>query len=1694
MAAEAAEETWYSGPVSAVNLTPYTLSSVQVYALNFNGMNGNPYAISPYTLSPGESGSVSGFYTGNSGQLPGHIFGNGYFGVSLHARGHFILPGVGDTVTLSANSLPILNQTPSVSGLLFFYLGPMGIADAIDGVQRKRTPPDCGMPVWQVSSPYISLWLHDEPLGYQPALGSRISFELSFKQREFMAGWDPSVFSVGKGWNCSWLSYVTLDANSNAVVNLSGGGQTTFQGTNDFLTNARLSGNTTNGFTVSYPDGSQDVYGFVVTNGAGTFARAFLSERWNAQAQKTRFNYASYAPTNIVIRLQHVIDGDGRTNLISYTTNNAFSTNLISSVVDPFGRTTSLAYDSTGLLTNITDVAGLASSLAYNNSRWVTNLATPYGSTSFAFTDSTGTNATPNGRSVLVTEPDGSRQLFLYTNSAPGVASSYAGSAVPNTGTFSNLFDNSELNLRNSFHWGRRQFAALSTTNLTALTNILANLTANDYRKGRLQHWLKSGSNTVGDIVSLAREPSPDAGGTSEGPITWYDYTGKTNAACLGTQVLPLFGALVLPDGTTRFTRTERNALGAVTNEISTYTSNSVAALRTNTYTYATNLIDLVSATNALGVQVLSNSYNAYHQVLTNYNALGEMTVFTYDTSNRLSTISLPTGQLTTNAYGSDGFVAQTIATGISTNSFTYSNDLVRTHTDARGLTLTNEYDALQRLTRVSFPDGTFITNIYDKLDLVRTIDRMGYSNSFGFNAVRQLVAATNALGFYNLFDYCSCGSLNWSRDAANNYTYFFYDNAGRQTNVVYADGYAVTNFYNLLGQLTNVVDSAGTSVTNWFNNQGMLVTSSNVLGRISAATFDILDRATNTVDANGVTLTSTYDNLSRPLTRSYPDGGVERWAYTLNYAGPTSYTNQLGTNVVNYTYDLLGRKTHEAYPGIMTNQFAYNSASDLIQLTDGKNQTTTWGIDIYGRQTSKTNALGVEVARLTYDPNDNLLSRWTPAKGTTFYTNDALGNVTDINYPNSPDVALQYDSLNRLTNMTDAVGTNRYTYTAVGQLLSEDGPWANDTLSYTYNNRLRASLSLQQPSGTWTNGYLYDAIKRMTNLTSPAGAFGYQYPNNQPSTLIQQLSLPGGSYITNTYDSVTRLLSTQLKNSGGTVLNSHAYGYNLVSQRTTLTNTPGDYRNYTYDNSSQLKTALGYESDGSPRLNEKHGYAYDAAGNLNYRTNNAFVQTFAVNSLNELSNMTRSGTLTVAGNTTTGATNVTVNALTATRYADNTFAREGFPLVDGTTNFTAIAANSIGLFATNIITVNLATTNSFVYDLNGNLRTNGTQVFEYDDVNRLATNWVAGNWKSEFVYDGASRRRIQRDYGWSGGVWVKTNEVRLVYDGNAVLQHRDTNNDATLTLTRGLDILGSREDAGGIGGLLAMTESSGTSSYYHSDGGGNVTALINASQLLVGKYIYDPFGSTLAINGPKASLNPYRFSSKPIHELSGHYDFLYRWYAPDLQRWLNLDLIGEAGGLNLYRFVGNNPGNAFDPLGLVGLDPLEQLDWHHIFVQKYKPFFDLADIDIHDPRYGLMLSRDIHIELHRRGYVERWDEFFDVDKVRTKREIQRFANKLAKGEFKEFFQLGVPATRSYKPWLGRTGKALGALGILGSLASISASAETIACNLKNFVEDRKQKKDDWAYVDALTVRHELNQHGLFAGDIAMRAMYKGSD
>jgi RHS repeat-associated protein len=300
-----------------------------------------------------------------------------------------------------------------------------------------------------------------------------------------------------------------------------------------------------------------------------------------------------------------------------------------------------------------------------------------------------------------------------------------------------------------------------------------------------------------------------------------------------------------------------------------------------------------------------------------------------------------------------------------------------------------------------------------------------------------------------------------------------------------------------------------------------------------------------------------------------------------------------------------------------------------------------------------------------------------------------------------------------------------------------------------------------------------------------------------------------------------------------------------------------------------------------------------------------------------------------------------------ATLYHDSTWALPGAALPSGSATYTATAQDSYGRQSTNSVTVNFPSSASYSYDLNGNLLGDGNRCFAYNDENELISVWVTNLWRSDFVYDGKMRRRERIEYTWSGGVWLTNGVTFYVYDGNLVIQERDGNNLPKVTYTRGRDLGGTFEGAGGIGGLLARSDNSMSSvqpsaahAYYHADGNGNITCLINSQQAVMARYLYDPFGSILSQSGSLAGANLYRFSSKEFHVRSGLVYYLYRFYDPNLQRWINREPLGDYvnirralvryavagrqplpfeqwGDTDLYGFAGNDPVLYYDYIGL---------------------------------------------------------------------------------------------------------------------------------------------------------------------------------
>jgi RHS repeat-associated protein len=163
-----------------------------------------------------------------------------------------------------------------------------------------------------------------------------------------------------------------------------------------------------------------------------------------------------------------------------------------------------------------------------------------------------------------------------------------------------------------------------------------------------------------------------------------------------------------------------------------------------------------------------------------------------------------------------------------------------------------------------------------------------------------------------------------------------------------------------------------------------------------------------------------------------------------------------------------------------------------------------------------------------------------------------------------------------------------------------------------------------------------------------------------------------------------------------------------------------------------------------------------------------------------------------------------------------------------------------------------------------------------------------------EFDYDYMSRRVGKTVYNWGSNGWQEVSTAAFLYDAwNLIAEQTSVE---TNFFTFGLDLSGSLQGAGGIGGLVSAVL--GTNAVcYTFDGNGNVSELINcAGGKIDAHYEYSPFGETIVATGELAKDNPFRFSSKYTDDETTLVYYGYRYYSPSISKWLSNDPLMDIG------------------------------------------------------------------------------------------------------------------------------------------------------------------------------------------------------
>ena len=235
-------------------------------------------------------------------------------------------------------------------------------------------------------------------------------------------------------------------------------------------------------------------------------------------------------------------------------------------------------------------------------------------------------------------------------------------------------------------------------------------------------------------------------------------------------------------------------------------------------------------------------------------------------------------------------------------------------------------------------------------------------------------------------------------------------------------------------------------------------------------------------------------------------------------------------------------------------------------------------------------------------------------------------------------------------------------------------------------------------------------------------------------------------------------------------------------------------------------------------------------------------------------------------------------------------------------------------------------TQEQFTYDLDGNLTGDGHWTYTWDGENRLtkveslATGPTASQRRVTWEFDAKGRRVRQTTYNASTGAYLVTEDLKLVSDGwRHIAELNATNNALVRSYVWGLDLSGTMDGAGGVGGLLLINSAANGIHFVAYDGNGNVVALTKtADGTSAANYEYDPFGQPIRVTGVMAKENPFRFSTKRSDRTTEIQLYEQRPLISSISRWGSRDPIEEEGGANVYCFLGNNVVSKIDLYGMM--------------------------------------------------------------------------------------------------------------------------------------------------------------------------------
>lgn len=733
------------------------------------------------------------------------------------------------------------------------------------------------------------------------------------------------------------------------------------------------------------------------------------------------------------------------------------------------------------------------------------------------------------------------------------------------------------------------------------------------------------------------------------------------------------------------------------------------------------------------------------------------------------------------------------------------------------------------------------ITRTFNSNGNLTNESRYGVSTGYTYFSTGDLNTVTDALGRVTTYSSYFRGVPRSIQYPEAVLVTRIVDNAGNITSETNGDGHTTTYSYDAIDRLTDIVYPAGASVAiTW----GIASRDVSRGAYTESTVFDGLARPTS-VTRNGITTTATYDSLGRKTFESYP--------------GATTGTT--------YTWDGLGRPLTVTHADSKVRKFAYASTNN-VTVTNERNLATKYTYRSFGDPdqrsllniTAPVTAANVAITRnlidqptaitqngrsrtYGYDTRYLLTSVINPETGTTTLGRDAVGNLTSRKVGASATVTYGYDGLNRLTSITYPAGTPSVTqtWTNTGKLSTVANSVSSRAYSYDQNDNLIGEY-LTIDGLTFSADYTLDSLDHLGTI---------KYPSNR--------------LVTYSPDPLGRPASVSPYVSSIT--------YDPTGQVSALGYSNGVSATYTFN--SRKWPATYTVSKGASMLNRS--YVYDGVGNptsITDSTDSTANRTLGYDAIDRLTSAAGPwGSGTIAYDGDGDITSQTLTGFSLTYSYDTSNRLSG---VSGSRAYT------------------------LTYDAYGNVASNGTSTFSYDDAPVLRCANCATS-PIQYTYDGRNVQvKTVKGSIANYSFYAANGDLLGIYDGT------------------GAPI---KEYAYLNGRLVGMyTTASNAQTSFHIDAAGSPVAATDAAGTLLWRENYRPYGERLLVLD--GGSNSMWFSGKVQDVTTGLSYFGARFYDPVIGRFMAVDPVdfneGNLHSFSRYAYANNNPYKFVDPDGRV--------------------------------------------------------------------------------------------------------------------------------------------------------------------------------